>query len=43
VSLQPDIAAPSCLRTWNATFVFDTSATGEPPRLSGVLYDQWEW
>ena len=42
VSLRPDIAA-SCLHTWNATFVFDTSATGDGPRLAGVLYDQWEW
>jgi hypothetical protein len=40
VRLQPDTAA-SCLQSWNATFVFDT--TGGRPRLSGVLYDQWEW
>ena len=31
----------SCLETWNATFVFDTSAA--TPRLVAALYDQWEW
>jgi hypothetical protein len=40
VRLQPDTAA-SCLQSWNATLVFDT--VGGRPRLSGVLYDQWEW
>ena len=40
VRQQPDSAA-SCLQSWNATFVFDTAA-GDP-RLTGVLYDQWEW
>ena len=43
VSLRPDDAASSCLRSWNMTFIFDTSARGEWPRLAGVLYDQWEW
>lgn len=43
VSLRPDDAASSCLRSWNATFIFDTSARDEWPRLVGVLYDQWEW
>ena len=31
----------SCLETWNATFVFDTTAA--TPRLVAALYDQWEW
>jgi hypothetical protein len=31
----------SCLETWNATFVFDT--TTATPRLVAALYDQWEW
>jgi hypothetical protein len=31
----------SCLETWNATFVFDTSTA--TPRLVAALYDQWEW
>ena len=31
----------SCLETWNATFVFDT--TGGKPRLTAAIYDQWEW
>ena len=40
VRLEP--ADPkSCLETWNATFVFDTSAAR--PRLVAALYDQWEW
>jgi hypothetical protein len=43
VRLSPDSVPASCLRTWNATFVFDTSAAGERPQLVGVLYDQWEW
>ena len=44
VSLRPDDGASSCLRSWNMTFIFDTtSAHGEWPRLAGVLYDQWEW
>ncbi|MFL5575675.1 MAG: hypothetical protein ACJ79S_06905 [Gemmatimonadaceae bacterium] len=42
VRLAADSVASSCLRSWNATFVFDTGAGGAP-RLSGVLYDQWEW
>lgn len=31
----------SCLETWNATFLFDT--TGGGARLVGAIYDQWEW
>jgi hypothetical protein len=34
-------AGESCLQTWNATFVFDRSAT--MARLTAVVYDQWEW
>lgn len=33
--------AESCLQTWNATFVFNDDA--EAPRLTAVVYDQWEW
>ena len=40
VRLQPPGAA-SCLQSWNATFVFDT--TGGIPRLVAALYDQFEW
>ena len=40
VKLEPD-SAGSCLQTWNATFVFDTSAP--PARLVAAVYDQWEW
>lgn len=40
VKLEPD-SAGSCLQTWNATFVFDTSA--RPARLVAAVYDQWEW
>ena len=40
VRLQPD-DAQSCLQSWNATFVFDTA--GGRPRLTAVVYDQWEW
>ena len=40
VRLQPDSAA-SCLQSWNATLVFDT--TSGQARLAAVLYDQWEW
>jgi hypothetical protein len=40
VKLEPD-GAGSCLQTWNATFVFDTSAP--PARLVAAVYDQWEW
>lgn len=43
VRLAAPGGAESCLQTWNATFVFDTSAAGGEPRLVGVLYDQWEW
>jgi len=40
VKLEP--ARPrSCLESWNATFVFDT--TGGPPKLIAAVYDQWEW
>lgn len=34
-------AGESCLQTWNATFVFDQSRAA--PRLTAVVYDQWEW
>ena len=40
VRLEPP-EPKSCLETWNATFVFDTS--GVRPRLVAALYDQWEW
>ena len=40
VKLEP-VSGGSCLQTWNATFVFDSSA--RPPRLVAVVYDQWEW
>ena len=40
VRLEPP-EPKSCLETWNATFVFDTSAVR--PRLVAALYDQWEW
>jgi hypothetical protein len=40
VKLERD-SAGSCLQTWNATFVFDTSA--RPARLVAAVYDQWEW
>ena len=40
VKLEPPDAA-SCLQTWNATFVFDT--TGARPRLTAAVWDQWEW
>jgi hypothetical protein len=31
----------SCLQTWNLTLVFEAGTM--PPRLSAVVYDQWEW
>ena len=40
VKLEPD-SSGSCLQTWNATFIFDTSAP--PARLVAAVYDQWEW
>ena len=40
VLLEPP-ESTSCLETWNATFVFDTSTA--TPRLVAALYDQWEW
>jgi hypothetical protein len=40
VRLEPP-RVRSCLETWNATFVFDT--TGGVPRLVAAVYDQWEW
>jgi len=40
VMLTPGADA-SCLRAWNATFVFDTA--GGSPRLVAAVYDQWEW
>lgn len=33
--------AADCLQTWNVTFVFDEDARA--PRLTAVVYDQWEW
>ena len=39
VRLEP-AESKSCLDLWNATFLFDTSAS---PRLVGAVYDQWEW
>ena len=33
--------AKSCLQSWNATFVYDT--TGGRTRLIAAIYDQWEW
>jgi hypothetical protein len=38
--LEPEDST-SCLQTWNFTFVFDAHAW--PPRLTAVVYDQWEW
>lgn len=40
VKLEPDRPA-SCLESWNATFVFDTTAGR--PQLIAAVYDQWEW
>jgi hypothetical protein len=40
VRLEPP-RVKSCLETWNATFVFDT--TGGATRLVAAVYDQWEW
>ncbi len=40
VRLEPP-RVRSCLETWNATFVFDT--TGGATRLVAAIYDQWEW
>lgn len=40
VRLRP-VNPQSCLQSWNATFVF-TMVAGSP-RLSAILYDQWEW
>jgi hypothetical protein len=31
----------SCLQTWNLTLVF--AADTLPPKLTAVVYDQWEW
>lgn len=31
----------SCLQTWNVTLVF--GGGGASPRLTAVVYDQWEW
>ena len=41
VKLAPGEGAVSCLQTWNATLVFDRDAA--TPRLTAVVYDQWEW
>ena len=40
IRLEPP-NAKSCLQTWNATFVYDT--TGGRTRLVAAIYDQWEW
>ena len=40
VRLEPP-RVKSCLQTWNATFLFDT--TGGRTRIVGAVYDQWEW
>jgi hypothetical protein len=40
VRLEPP-RVKSCLETWNATFLFDT--TGGRTRIVGAVYDQWEW
>jgi hypothetical protein len=40
VRLEPP-RVKSCLETWNATFVFDT--TGGSQKLVAAIYDQWEW
>ena len=40
VKLEP-ANAKSCLESWNATFVYDT--TGGRARLIAAIYDQWEW
>jgi hypothetical protein len=40
VRLQPE-SGDSCLQSWNLTLVFDSLA--RPPRLTGAVYDQWEW
>jgi hypothetical protein len=40
VRLEPP-RTRSCMETWNATFVFDT--TGGKTRLVAAIYDQWEW
>jgi hypothetical protein len=40
VRLQPE-SPDSCLQSWNATFVFDMVSGS--PRLTAILYDQWEW
>jgi hypothetical protein len=41
VRLEPP-RVKSCLETWNATFVYDTTGGGAP-RLVAAIYDQWEW
>jgi hypothetical protein len=40
VRLEPP-RVKSCLETWNATFLFDT--TGGRTRIVAAIYDQWEW
>ena len=40
VKLEPP-RTRSCLETWNATFIYDT--TGGRTRLVAAVYDQWEW
>ena len=41
VKREPDAPA-SCLQSWNATFVFDTTGA-DAPVLVAAIYDQWEW
>jgi hypothetical protein len=41
VKLEPG-TPESCLQSWNATFVFDTTGV-ERPVLVAAIYDQWEW
>jgi hypothetical protein len=40
IKLEPP-NAKSCLESWNATFIFDT--TDGRTRLIAAIYDQWEW
>jgi len=40
IKLEPP-NAKSCLESWNATFIYDT--TGGRTRLIAAIYDQWEW
>ena len=40
IKLEP-ANAKSCLESWSATFVYDTTAGRT--RLIAAIYDQWEW